>query len=316
MKRVTPKCTFLSKGKAMKKINILLGCMIAGNLFSLLPVYAQTPDKTTVPKSPIVVTTMGETKAMRQARREAWKNSPQGKRAAERDVMMTQAGELISKGKFLDARKLIDVVLAEAPNDPISSRAVEGLGEIARITGDNATALRYYRDFMSVKPGQTWITSRTNDPVVRLKYALLLQDAGAYDEAWNSYQLAQKYYSGWILPQPSELTREQVSTAMFKFVASLAIANGLHNFDDAQAATFARAAAKANPASGLPHYYAGRLLMGEDASEAKAEFEKAVRYGHGDYVKNAEDYLRFFKLYSDVKTKPKSQIDSAVPNVQ
>ncbi|MBC8135384.1 MAG: hypothetical protein H8F28_05775 [Fibrella sp.] len=286
------------------KIYLVVTCVIAGNLFLQTSSNAQTPTKKPVSELPQVIwTTLGETNRLANARREARDKTPEGRRAAERYAMIKQAGELVINNQFLEARKLFNTVLAEAPNEPVSSHAIEGLGEIARRMGDNASALRYYRDSISVKPGQTWITGRSNDSVVRLKYALLLRNAGLYDEAWESYQIAMKNRTGWVLPQPPNVTRRDVPTAQFVFVASLSLAERLHGNDTAQAFAFARDAVRANPLSGLPHYYLGALLYKQDEFESKVEFEKAMKYGHGDYTERAKDYLHYWEMTGGPKPK-------------
>lgn len=289
----------------------ILGHAVVVVLMLQIAVVAQTPSESPAPKNPqespgIIPVYIGDRSAIRrrlQAEREAWNKTPQGKRALEREEMVKRADELISKNQFSQARTLFNTVLTEAPNELISSRANEGLGEIARLTGDNASALRYYRAFVSVKPGQTWITSRTTGIIPRLKYALILRDAGLHDEAWESYEIAIKDRTGWSLPKPPDVTRRDVPTAQFVFVVSLSLAERLQGNDDAQAMIFARDAVRVNPASGLPHYYLGKILYKQDEFASKAEFEKAVKYGHGDYANDAKDHLHYWKKTGGPKPK-------------
>ena len=238
-----------------------------------------------------------------KAERDAWYKTPQGKRALEREGMLKRANELIHLGKFAEARPLLLTVLTEAPDEPISSHATEGLGEIARRTGDSASALRLYRDFLSVKPGQTWITGRISDPVVRLKYALVLYKAGLYDESWENYESALSSRNGWVLPKPPDVTRRDMPSAQFIFAVNLFLAERLEGRDPAQAIAFVRDAVRANPTSGLPHYYLGELLYSQDETEAKAEFEKAIKYGHGDYIERAKSHLRYWEMTGGPKPK-------------
>ena len=138
-----------------------------------------------------------------------------------------------------------------------------------------------------------------------MKYALLLQRAGRYDEAWEHYQFVMNQDGGWYLPKPPTITRDQVPTAQFVFAANLVVAATLLDFGDVQGATFARDAAKANPGSGLPHYYLGQLLWRKDLAGAKAEYEKAVRLGHGEYVAEAKRQLLWVNAELVKRTAPK-----------
>lgn len=218
-------------------------------------------------------------------------DAPEYEYRKEQSKAIARADALLSAGHVAEARVIYTRILAETKGQPNSSRAIEGLGEVARISDDYRTALFYYDDMMTIKPGQNWITSRTGKCDVRAKYALLLQRAGRYDEAWESYQIAVADQGGARLPKPPAITREQVPTAQFVFAASLTVAATKLDNDDVQGAAFARDAARANPSSGLPHYYLGRLLERNDEAGAKAEYEKAISYGHGEYVERAKSQL-------------------------
>lgn len=169
---------------------------------------------------------------------------------------------------------------------------MENLGNIASRQGNYAEALRYYDQ--SYSP-ESLARGAINDRGFRVKYALLLQKAGRYDEAWEHYQYAMNVEQGWRLPKPPGITREQVPTAQFVFAANLVVAATKLDFDDAQGVAFARDAAKANPSSGLPHYYLGQLLQRNDPAGAKVEYEKAVLYGRGEYVEDAKRALLYVK---------------------
>lgn len=269
----------------MKTVSVymLMICCVVG---TQLPVRAQE-------KVPTVITAV----INRGSRID--RNSPEYIKAHEKEtqqgVMVNRADVLVRTGYIAEAKKLYAQVLTEAKGEPVSSEATRGLGEIARINGDYQTALSYYDDYMTTKPGQYWMSGGLGNYNARMKYALLLQRAGRYDEAWKHYQFVMNTHGGWSLPKPPAVTREQVPTAQFVFGANLVVAATILGHDDAQGASFARDAAKANPSSGLPHYYLGQLLWRKDLAGAKAAYEKAVRIGRGEYVKDAERELFYVK---------------------
>ena len=76
---------------------------------------------------------------------------------------------------------------------------------------------------------------------------------------------------------------------------------------------------KANPASALPHYYLGKILISDDRfgtrpdlAGAKVAYEKAVRYGHGEVREKAKSDLLY--VASELaKAKPASETVAPTP---
>lgn len=210
--------------------------------------------------------------------------------------LLGKAHDLTRAGRLPEARAIYDRLLAEnrglsggaAAN--VSAAAVAGLASVALKSGDNAAALRHYRELMAVSPGENGISDYAADPGIRMKYALLLRDAGFHDEAWVYYRLAaaDDYWMRLFplslspQPRPPALRREQVPTPMFTYVVALSAACQMsRSYDPELVVSYARTAVKANPTGGLGHFYLGRILMKTEGgeAEARAEFEKAIRYG-------------------------------------
>lgn len=166
------------------------------------------------------------------------------------------------------------------------------LADIEFRRGNDAAALGYFKEVCPLVPLPNG-TYTCSNPVAQMKYALLLQKAGRYDEALVNYQAGLNQSSGWSLPKPPTIRSEDVPTDRFVFAASLVAASRLNGFHPMQAASFARRAIAANPTNGVGYYYLGKILQFVDAAEAQTAYKKAMMYGHGDYLDSAKRGLTF-----------------------
>ncbi len=222
----------------------------------------------------------------------------------QKNQELDKAFALLWKGKTSASLPTFQKYYAQGRVFGIFERASDGLAQANRLNGNLQKAIDYYEFIILPSPEKRWSSSRASDRDFRAKYALLLQQAGRYDEAWEQYQYAINVDSGWVLPKPPVITRAQVPTAQFVFAASLVVASEMGS-DNMQGVSFARDAAKANPGSGLPHYYMGELLFMSDPANAKAEYEKVVRYGRGKYVERAKARLLWVESELAKVTVPK-----------
>ena len=220
-------------------------------------------------------------------------NSPFYKHQKELVQMISKADELRKVGNLVESKQLYQKVYNEGISYYTYFHAVEGLGEVARLTGETTDALHFYRELVEVKPGQHLTTSQSDASDVRIKYALLLRSVGNYDEAWANYEAGMAPRTGWNLPKPPTVRREDVPTDRFVFSASLAAAEWFYRSDIVQAVAFARQAIAANPTHGLGWFYLGEITSESDPVTAKAAYTKAVLYGHGDYLDRAKSGLAF-----------------------
>ena len=216
-------------------------------------------------------------------------NSPFKKRAAEASAEVKIADSLLKSGR-LDEAALRYPALLKPENEGTNgfSGALAGLAEIDTRQGKYDEALAFYRRLVYVQSGQQWITSRSNDLDIRMKFAILLHRTGHFEEALTNYNKGLEHVPLRTLDTRMPLSisllavdDQTVKTNRLPYAAHVAIAAYRKDYDDAEAEAHLREAIRLRPNFAPTYYYLACLLRRrpEMASEMRTLVQKATELG-------------------------------------
>jgi tetratricopeptide (TPR) repeat protein len=149
-------------------------------------------------------------------------------------AIAAQGDELVEKGspkealeKYREARQITTA----------GGLGLRGMADALYSLGDAQGAANALRELLYPKPDQHWSTSDSTDPVMLMKFALLLSDLGETKEAMQSYNQALKYAHPTLLkPYLTDFGTGGVQPGKFEASARLVLAEYHTNMGDHDAA--------------------------------------------------------------------------------
>ena len=257
--------------------------------------------------------------------------SPETKKRREANSQAVKtAQKLVKNGNAAEAMAIYETLIADPKLDHFAYPDVlEGLGDIYGQQNRTSEAIALYRKLVYITPEQTWVTSRSNDPDLRLKFALLLHQSGQYAEALENYNIgmeqAAKKTRLMNMRLPMEpgifaVNAQTAPTTRLVFASYMALAACRNNFDKAETLHYLREALKLRPNYAPIHYYLGNLLLFDDAgklisplsAEATSELQKAADEGSGETKQQATFWLKYYRLHEENNRKREAAAKASV----
>lgn len=166
--------------------------------------------------------------------------------------------------------------------------SLEGMADVYNQQKQYDKEAAMYRKLVYVQPDQEWITSRSNDCDVRMRFALALYRLGQYDEALMNYRKGLETLRHRTIDAPINIRVDETnaSSDTLPYVAHLALAAQRVDFDNAEAIAHCRAAIALHPHTAIGHYYLGYILHLTAGGKAEARTEmETVAQSHDNSIR-------------------------------